>query len=147
MPLATRCRVALRRATSSASSDVSVATIATAARSCAIDTATQPLPVQTSAMFGAASRGISASASSTSSSVSGRGISTAGVTSNQTAPTRCPKSGVCLLGLIRIGEEPFRRPAKHVLRQEPRVEIGFVGRNARATQPMPRRINSRTNRR
>ena len=90
MPLATRCRVALRRATSSASSDVSVATIATAARSCAIDTATQPLPVQTSAMSGAASRGISASASSTSSSVSGRGISTAGVTSN-----RSPQNSSC----------------------------------------------------
>src|SRR5581483_4372074 len=82
---ATPCRSALRRATAVADAEMSIAVTAALGRSCAIDTAMQPLPVPTShtvavarplddarpAPFAPASR--SSSAISTINSVSGRG--------------------------------------------------------------------------
>ena len=74
-------RSALRRATSGAAPDTSVATI-DAPRSSAIAMARHPLPVPTSATSGAAMPRSVAEADSMINSVSGRGMRTAGVTSN-----------------------------------------------------------------
>ena len=40
---------------------------------------------------------------------------------------------------VRIGEEALGRPAEHVLRKEPRVEIRLGPGNAGVAEPLPRR--------
>ncbi len=76
-------RVPLRCATAIAVGEISVAMTRAFGRSSASAIATMPLPVQASTnVRGSVVEGKSSSAASTMSSVSGRGISTAGETSN-----------------------------------------------------------------
>ncbi len=91
---ATPCRAALRRATSRAAAETSVATTRACGNSCASATARQPEPVPTSAIAQrCCERAIAhcsfAKATSMTCSVSGRGISTSGVTSNSRPQNSC----------------------------------------------------------
>ena len=81
MRSATPCRAALRAATSSAVADTSVATTRHDGASHANVTAMLPEPVPRSATSAAGCAASSGSAASMMCSVSGRGISTAGLTS------------------------------------------------------------------
>ena len=75
-------RAALRLATASAAALTSVAVTAASGRSAAIASAIAPLPVPRSSTAGRSMPAIAPSARSTSSSVSGRGTRTSGVTSS-----------------------------------------------------------------
>ena len=86
-----RWRIALRRATSSASLDMSVATIRAAGAFTATAIAIAPEPVPISRMRGSRRVARNFSAASTNVSVSGRGMRTAGVTSKSSEKNSlCP---------------------------------------------------------
>ena len=131
---------------------MSVATTRAAGRSCASATATQPLPVQTSAIR-QRRRAIRKQLERRFDDQlgSGRGISTAGVTSNVEPPELADADDVgerlagdaprdervvarreaVGLRLARVGEEALGRPAEHVLGEQPRVEVRLGRRDAR----------------